>query len=91
MGVNPAQALAGIGNAERAVAKDVEKSKDERARLRSRRRDDEIELSGGAHAADGVRVVQDPTKEEGKGDRDAKERYGGRHGPGRPGRLDVSG
>ncbi len=95
MGVNPAQAMAGVSNAERAVAKDVERSKDERTRVRARRVADEVELSGGAQTAEGVRVVKDPTQEEGKEDRDAKERYGGRGAKGGskdgPRRLDVSG
>lgn len=92
MNVNPAQAMAGAANAERAVSKDVQKAKDERARVRARRTEDEVELSGGAEAAEGVRVVKDPTREEGKEDRNAKERYAGRGKGGEPPRrLDVSG
>jgi hypothetical protein len=94
IGPNPAQLIAGIGNAERAAGKDVERTKGDKARVRSRRREDEVELSGGAEAAEAVRNVQDPTKEEGTQDRNAKERYGGRRADKPVGvakRLDVSG
>lgn len=93
IGPNPAQLIAGISNAERAASKDVDKAKADKGPRRSRRRDDEIELSGGAEAAEAIRSLKDPSQEEARRDDDAKRGYEPtRAGAGKPAkRLDVSG
>ena len=91
IGSTAAQSIAGIGNAERVAARDVEKAKADSAKATAGRRKDQVELSGGAETAEGVRRLKDPTQEESKEDRDSKARQGPapRQAPGR--RLDVSG
>lgn len=91
MGVNPAQALAGIGNAERLAAKDIERAKADEARVRSKRKQDKVELSGGAEAIEAVRSLKDASSEEAKDDRDAKPGYSPPKDEPTPKRLDVSG
>lgn len=69
-GTTAAQSLAGIANAERAQSREIQREK--RDEKRTRRREDEVQLSGGAETAEAVRNLKDPTQEEAKEDRDAK-------------------
>lgn len=69
-GTTAAQSLAGMANAQRAQSHEIEKPR--RDDKRARRREDEVQLSGGAEAAEAVRNLKDPTQEEAKEDRDAK-------------------
>ena len=87
-GVNPAQSIAGMNNAERLASKDIEKAKAGTGRVRGRRRQDEVELSGGAEPAEPIRNLKDPTQEEAKQDRKGKARLT-TPPPGK--RLDVKG
>lgn len=88
-GVNPAQSIAGIGNAERLAARDVDKARSDERRVRGKRRDDEVQISGGAEAVEAVRSLKDPTQEEAKEDRNAKAKQSSPPPQGR--RLDVKG
>lgn len=90
-GANPAQSLAGIANAERLAARDVDRARADEARMRARRRQDQVELSGGAEAIEAVRNLKDPTQEESKDERDARPQYSPPGSDQAPPRLDVRG
>jgi hypothetical protein len=90
IGSTAAQSVAGMANAERVATREVDKGKSDAQRVKGRRKQDEVELSGGAEAAEAVRDIKDPTQEESKGEREGKAgRSTPKPGPGK--RLDVSG
>ncbi|MEZ6233280.1 MAG: hypothetical protein R3B68_03735 [Phycisphaerales bacterium] len=92
LGTNVAQSVAASEQAQRVQSKDVEKAK--RETRATRRREDEVEISGGVEAPEAVRNLKDATHEESQEDRNAKPGYTPTRDPDHPDappRLDVEG